>query len=556
MVFGVTCPGLFEEGSSAGIIPAERRESLVSRSSRRAYRTSRSLHTLALVASLSITNGCAKLHHKLHKHKHAGEELACVPFPARSSHAGLASVSPQMPTMVNSTVSKQEPVANPASSVIVQAPAAVSQFPTMIEAPAAPIATSPPRSGATSYDDASPPATPAPVTIRPTTPAIAAPAAVAPEPAAPARTENKTANQSSTEPSTPATSKPAQEADTKLPAPPEPPSLDKLPIELPKELPPPAGPNPFQTSAPAVRISGPNAAANAQPTAPLLAPADKANDSSGRVITLSQPGEPAQPEPASTAGSVVDTNSAPAAKPVASGAASAVAELGSILAKSRQTFANVSNYKVDVQLQERMNGRLLPQDKFTLFKRREPLAVRMEWTEGKDVGREVIYSPVETKGMIQIRMPKGLIPRMSMSPDSPLVRSKSRHPINDAGVDSVLERLVATHEQFRSGNPQAGQLQVEQSSDPQLGTVRRITHRTHDREIWVVDLDEKTGVPLTIHATDESGELLEHYEFRGYQFNLPELLTVAAFDHNARWGSQKLLGRLATGNTKDAETKR
>jgi hypothetical protein len=202
-----------------------------------------------------------------------------------------------------------------------------------------------------------------------------------------------------------------------------------------------------------------------------------------------------------------------------------------------------------------MHGRLMPQDNFVLHKRREPLAVRMEWSDGKEAGREVIFSPVETKGMIQIRMPKGLIPRVSMSPDSPLVRSKSRHPINEAGAESVVERLDATLQKFQAGHADAGRLSVEQVVDPALGALNRITHRAHNREIWVVDLDAKTGLPLTIHATNEAGEILEHYEFRGYQLNVPELLTAEAFDHNARWGSTKLFGKLASGNS-DSEAKR
>jgi len=100
-----------------------------------------------------------------------------------------------------------------------------------------------------------------------------------------------------------------------------------------------------------------------------------------------------------------------------------VAKLDSILQKTSLTLSQISSYRVQVSLQEQMNGKLLPPDSFQLSKRREPFAVRMEWSQGKEAGREVIFSPVYTNGMIQIRMPKGLIPRISMSPESPLVRS-------------------------------------------------------------------------------------------------------------------------------------
>jgi|GEM_PF-2858788 len=522
---------------------------------------------MALVASLSLTPGCAKLHNKLHTHKHAGEEIAYVPFPAKSSHAGLASVSPQMPTMVNSTVSKQEPVAYSAPT-FVQPPVSASQAPSISEPRTSPFAPESSRSATTDSEESKSPAVPAPVTIRPGTPTSSAPAPAAADVTPPVRTDIKPSAGETAKPASAPATKPslAPEAnlppvDSKPPSIPELPSADKLPIDLPKDLPPPpASPNlsrnanlPGANSSGKVVLNPPVIPASPSPFGPLDS---GSNGTPDRVITLSLPGSGLETGSASIPAPAEAQPNVPASKPTASEGTSEIAELSSILGKTRQTLANTSNYKVDVLLQERMNGRLLPQDKFTLYKRREPLAVRMEWTEGKDVGREVIYSPAETKGMIQIRMPKGLIPRISMSPDSPLVRSKSRHPISEAGADSVVDRLMATLQQFQSGNPAAGQLTVEPVVDPQLGNIRRVTHRTHDHEIWVVDLEENSGLPLTIHATDDSGELLEHYEFRGYQLNSPELLTAEAFDYNARWGNQKLFGRLANGNSKDTETKR
>lgn len=515
------------------------------------------MHTLALVASLSLTPGCAKLHHKLHKHKHATEELAYVPFPAKSSHTGLASVSPQMPTMVNSTVSKQEPVAfSAAPGVVVQPPLTAPQSPARSELRTSPFATEP-----SANDESKAAQVPAPVSITPSTQPPAAPSVSKPAASPPVQAETR-----STEPEVSKPPAPAAEAnkppavEPKLPAtPPELPSTDKLPIDLPKDLPPPpASPSLSNRSeSGGVGPTGSNStiavAANPPVASPFATPAENGNKQSDTVITLSQPGNVPEPAPdAITA--PADAN--PAAPGITSTSQSEASELASILDKTRRTFANTSNYKVEVALQERMNGRMLPQDKFTLYKRRQPLAVRMEWTEGKDVGREVIFSPAETKGMIQIRMPKGLIPRISMAPDSPLVRSKSRHPIDEAGADSVVDRLMATLQKFEAGSPEAGSLNVESVVDPQLGPIRRVTHHTIEREIWVVDMDENTGLPLTIHATDESGELLEHYEFRGYQLNLPELLSAEAFDHNARWGNPKLFGRLASGNSKEDSTKR
>jgi hypothetical protein len=518
-----------------------------------------------LVASLSLTPGCAKLHNKLHKHKHGGEEFAYAQFPAKSSHAGLASVSPQMPTMVHSTVSKQEPVAYSSSQEVVEQPQfVIPQSPARSELRASPFAHDSSKAGGSAKESEKPaaPAVPAPVNITPkpaaSTPSISPksdlPSSLPPADAkTPAPELPKAAEPPASKPDTPA-------LDPKLPVtPPQLPPSDSLPIELPKDLPPPpAAANPDTARS----VAAPSAViATTNPSLPSLSPFSpsvaNSNDDDDRVITLTQPGDVIAPAPIEIPAPAETKPAAPAnPKVVGTEAKSAVDELAAILNKTQQTFSTVTNYRVNVLLQERMNGRLLPEDKFTLSKRREPLAVRMEWTDGKEVGREVIFSPTQTDGLIKIRLPKGLLSQISMAPDSPLVRSKSRHPINEAGADSVVERLFATLNRFKANDPNAGQLSVEHVVDSKLGKIQRVTHHNAEREIWVVDLDETNGLPLTIHATDEAGELLEHYEFRGYELNLPELLTAEAFDHTARWGDKSLFGRLATGLSKDADTKR
>jgi hypothetical protein len=284
--------------------------------------------------------------------------------------------------------------------------------------------------------------------------------------------------------------------------------------------------------------------------APPAAPAEEKSP----LLTIPPP--QANPSPALAPGNSNGTGAlAPSNEPgiissgvTKTGGNSPLAALDSALKRTSVTLSQTVNYKVQVSNQETLNGKTLPADNFLLSARREPFAVRMEWANGKEAGREVIFSPNETGGMIQIRMPKGLIPRMTMSPDSPLVRAKSRHPISEAGIDSVVQRLMETLEKQKTGAADAGKLSVQEVTDPHLGEQIRITHITVSNETWVVDLDKATGLPLTIHATDASGGLLEHYEFRNFQLNQADLLTADAFDPNARWGSKtNLLSKIARG---------
>lgn len=421
--------------------------------------------------------------------------------------------------------------------------------------------------------------TPKPVNVPPAAPATKpaeAPKAAATPPTLPPETPKPATNTAKPPTTNPGISLPPPASDLPLLPPPgelpPPPAAPGAPPRSTSTTPAPGGSaSPFAansasnaaaqvatnqpvTSSPTLTLSLPGVA-----DAPPPPPADeKPMPPVATAPVLAQP--PLQsPQPAPVQQPAPALNAKPATNGVKTsstgGVTSEAAKLDAILQKTSQTMAGIGSYRVDVVSQETVNGKTHPVDQFVLYKRRQPLAVRMEWGQGKEAGREVIFSPTENKGMIQIRMPKGLIPRMSMSPESPLVRSKSRHPINEAGFDAVVERLNETLNLVRRNAPNAGQISVQTAMEPNVGNVERITQLTTNGETWVVDLDAKTGLPLTVHATDNSGKLLEHIEFRNFQLNLPELQTAAAFDPNARWGQPKLLGGLARGKTDDA-TKR
>lgn len=542
-------------------------------------RTSHRTRTLVqLVACASVTSllfisqGCAKWN-KRHNHSHTpvfGTYPASAP-----QQPGLASVSPQSGPVLLAPMAQPQSAGYPAAS-----PFANNQQP-MPDTP--PLITNP---AAETPAPAAPPVA-APTATIPTPPPVAVePPAIAPAPVQlPANNPKPAAAPAPTAAPAPPAAKPADELPPKVqekaksattppatPGQPAVPAIESL-LPPPASLPPPAelpkSVEPFPTPR-----EQPKSAGNAQPASPTGSPF--ANNGSQKVansqpvLSLSIPGSEAPPaapaEEKSPQLLAPPTQDAPANSPGAGGlkpapepgiissgvskpaSNSPVAALDEALRRTSATLAQTTNYKVQVSNQETLNGKTLPADTFMLNARRQPFAVRMEWSNGKEAGREVIFSPAETGGMIQIRMPKGLIPRMTMSPDSPLVRAKSRHPISEAGIDSVVERLNLTLQKLKSGSADAGQLDVQQVTDPHLGEQIRITHRTVTNETWVVDLDKVTGLPLTIHATDAAGGLLEHYEFRNFQLNQADLLTADAFDPNARWGSKtNLFGKIARG---------
>lgn len=230
--------------------------------------------------------------------------------------------------------------------------------------------------------------------------------------------------------------------------------------------------------------------------------------------------------------------------------APSLAKLRDLIAGSQSNLSQIRNYQVAMRRQERVGDVLQPAEDLILSIRREPRAVRLEWAGSKNPGREVIYSATETGGQLQIHTPGSLLPDMTLAPDSPLVLRSSRHPITEAGLDSILQRLEQSLQPHLAGTPTRARLAYEGlETPPEIGRpCHKIVEHRENGEVWVVYLDSDSLLPAMLHATAAGGELLEHYAFRDLKIDLPELAHADAFRPEARWGSSKgFLSRVARG---------
>ncbi len=207
----------------------------------------------------------------------------------------------------------------------------------------------------------------------------------------------------------------------------------------------------------------------------------------------------------------------------------------------------MKNYQVHLTRQERVGGKLFPVEQVVLSIRRSPKAVRIEWPDGPNQGREALYSAEGGDGMLHMNMPGALVSRPVLPPDSPLVMSNSRHPITEAGLDAILEYVELGLKSKRPGRARrpvwsAG---LERPADL-TQACHKIERAAPDGEIWVVYLDPKTKLPAMVQANAANGNLLERYVFADLKTDVPELVAATAFDPDSRWGpSRGLLGRLA-----------
>jgi hypothetical protein len=222
----------------------------------------------------------------------------------------------------------------------------------------------------------------------------------------------------------------------------------------------------------------------------------------------------------------------------------------SLVSAARERVEAIQSYQVDIHRQERVGEALLEPEDIILSLRRQPRAVRLQWPKPSFQGREVIYAERETRGLIEVHTPNTLIPipRIALPPDSPLALRNSRHPITEAGFETILGNLSRTIEENKAGNKEHGTISYGGLAQPEgLDTpCHKVVRVLATGEIWQVYFDPESKFPALVQANAPNGDLLERYLFRAVRPDPAELAAADAFDPDRRWGESKgLLGRLA-----------
>jgi hypothetical protein len=249
------------------------------------------------------------------------------------------------------------------------------------------------------------------------------------------------------------------------------------------------------------------------------------------------PSEPAPPEP-------------PVSAPPPEASRSVAPTVESVVASARQRLDALQSYQVAINRQERVGDHLQEPEDVLLSIRRNPRAVRLQWQEGPHQGREALFAEKETGGMLQVNMADSKLPmpRISLPPDSPLALRNSRHPITEAGFDTIVGNLEKTLDENRAGDFTHGRIAYGglEKPTPLDRPCHKIVRVTAPGETWQVFFDPESKLPAMVQANALDGALVERYLFRSVRPDPPELAAADAFDPNQRWGESKgLLGRLA-----------
>ena len=225
-----------------------------------------------------------------------------------------------------------------------------------------------------------------------------------------------------------------------------------------------------------------------------------------------------------------------------------------LLAQAEMKLATLKSYQVKISRQERVQGQLQPQEDILLSIRRNPKAVRLEWSSGPNQGREVIYSNTLDPAMIFVHQPSTamLIPSMKIPVDSPLVTKNSRHSITEAGFDTIVENMRGSRTAADNTELERGALVYKGLETPaEVGRpCHHFVRRSAADESWNVYLDSRSMLPRLVVAYDSRGSLVERYVYREITEDPDALASADAFEPDKRWGNSKgLFSRLARAAT-------
>jgi hypothetical protein len=189
-----------------------------------------------------------------------------------------------------------------------------------------------------------------------------------------------------------------------------------------------------------------------------------------------------------------------------------------LLQRAASRCAGFDSYIVRLTRREHLKNKGNPEEIIAFSFRKNPFSVHLKWLGDTAKGREVVYVKGRFDSKIHTKVAAGdapLLPagaRLSLSPDNPLVRGASRHPITDAGIGHCVETLTA-------------QLDAQERGDRRQGTITAIAPQRRPEYAKPVETLERTIPPGVEPELPHGGRRLIYFD---PDWQLP--LLVATYD--------------------------
>jgi hypothetical protein len=225
-------------------------------------------------------------------------------------------------------------------------------------------------------------------------------------------------------------------------------------------------------------------------------------------------------------------------------------QLRQLARQAAECYASLSCYQARLIRQEEVNGTDKPREEMLFKFRKQPFSVYFKWIGTVGQGREVVYVNGQHEGKIHTLLADGDMlgmrggGRFAVAPDSMLVRNKTRHPITEAGIGSLVDHFGHLVDAAGQGDPRANVLTyLGPQSRPEFSTpLEAVQQRVAPgaesqlphggRRWWFFAADNH--LPVLVIAHDEKDHQVEYYCYDALQVP-PAPFTDDDFNPDRLW---------------------
>jgi hypothetical protein len=188
----------------------------------------------------------------------------------------------------------------------------------------------------------------------------------------------------------------------------------------------------------------------------------------------------------------------------------------------------VQGFRATLIKQERLRGKLGPEETIAVAFREKPFSVLMDWKQGAGLAKRSLYVEGENRGRIVVQ-PAGwraIVGQVTIATDDPDAKSSSRYPITEFGIrigtKQTLASWKAARERGALGVTFEGKKKVAALGELPCWVFRRSDKPEHDPD-GIASSEyafcAKTGLQLGTSLYDADGQLVGRYHFRDVELN-------------------------------------
>ena len=204
------------------------------------------------------------------------------------------------------------------------------------------------------------------------------------------------------------------------------------------------------------------------------------------------------------------------------------------LREAEAAYNRVTMYTAVFHKQQRIAGKLLPEETMLLKCRKKPFSLYMKWIEEPYKGSELLYVSGWNGG--RIRAHRGGVLSFiihNLNPKDPKLMANELHPVTSTGIGYLLEGVALNMRKAMN----VGDLTFsEKGKEKVYGRNTRSLEvnfpkekvKTYDGWRFVINQDVETKILVRIKIYDQDDQLIEYYGYENINLNAP--LTNADFD--------------------------